>query len=123
MDLVEQPYVLDRNHRLVGEGRDQFDLLLGKRPDGGSLQDDDADRSAFAEERDPKRRTHIELPVKYYVIRIGPNIWDMRSCLRERLVQTSSLDPRGSDKFPCIFGTRRSSRMTRHVGRILQLDA
>src|SRR5947207_1789751 len=84
MDLVEQPYVLDRNHRLVGEGRDQFDLLLGKRPDGGSLQDDDADRSAFAEERDPKRRTHIELPVKYYVIWIGPNIWDMNDLAFEK---------------------------------------
>src|SRR5262249_55032290 len=29
------------------------------------------------EERDPKRCTHIELPVNHYVIRISPNIRDM----------------------------------------------
>ncbi len=29
----EQPCILDRDHRLVGKGRDQRDLLLGKRLD------------------------------------------------------------------------------------------
>ena len=29
LHLVEQPHVLDRDHRLVGEGLDQFDLLVG----------------------------------------------------------------------------------------------
>ena len=33
LDLVEQPHVLDRDHRLVGEGGDQLDLLVGERPD------------------------------------------------------------------------------------------
>ena len=32
LDFVEQPHVLDRDHRLVGEGRDQLDLLVGERP-------------------------------------------------------------------------------------------
>ena len=32
LHLIEQPYVLDRNHRLIGEGRDQLDLLGGERP-------------------------------------------------------------------------------------------
>ena len=32
--LVEQPHVLDRDHRLVGEGCDQLDLLLGEWPHG-----------------------------------------------------------------------------------------
>ena len=31
LHLVEQPHVLDRDHRLVGEGRDQLDLLVGER--------------------------------------------------------------------------------------------
>ena len=31
--LVEQPHVLDGDHRLVGEGLQQLDLLLGERPD------------------------------------------------------------------------------------------
>ena len=32
LHLVEQPHVLDRDHRLVGEGGDQLDLLIGERP-------------------------------------------------------------------------------------------
>ena len=31
--LVEQPRVLDGDHRLVGEGRHQLDLLVGERAD------------------------------------------------------------------------------------------
>ena len=31
LHLVEQPHVLDRDHRLVGEGCDQLDLLVGER--------------------------------------------------------------------------------------------
>ena len=29
LHLVEQPHVLDRDHRLVGEGLHQLDLLVG----------------------------------------------------------------------------------------------
>ena len=31
LDLVEQPHVLDRDHRLVREGRDKVDLFVGER--------------------------------------------------------------------------------------------
>ena len=31
LHLVEQPHVLDRDHRLVGESGDQLDLLIGER--------------------------------------------------------------------------------------------
>ena len=31
LDFVEQPHILDRDHRLVGEGLDQLDLFLGER--------------------------------------------------------------------------------------------
>ena len=31
LGLVEQAHVLDRDHRLVGEGREQLDLLVGER--------------------------------------------------------------------------------------------
>ena len=44
LQLVEQPRVLDRDHRLVGKGRDQVDLLLGERPHVLPLDDDHADR-------------------------------------------------------------------------------
>ena len=36
--LVEQPDVLDRDHRLVGEGRDKLDLLVGKGRDSSAGQ-------------------------------------------------------------------------------------
>jgi hypothetical protein len=32
LDFVEEPHVLDGDHRLVGESLDQLDLLVGKRP-------------------------------------------------------------------------------------------
>ena len=31
LHLVEQPHVLDGDHRLVGEGLNQLDLLVGER--------------------------------------------------------------------------------------------
>ena len=46
LDLVEQPHVLDRDHRLVGEGGDQLDLLVGEWPHRGSRQASSR-RSAF----------------------------------------------------------------------------
>ena len=39
LHLVEQPYVLDGDHRLVGEGCDQLDLLVGERPHRRSRSD------------------------------------------------------------------------------------
>ena len=32
LDFLEQPHILDGDHGLVGEGRDQLDLLVGERP-------------------------------------------------------------------------------------------
>ena len=48
LHLVEQTDVLDGDHRLVGEGRGQFDLLGGERTRFRARQDDDADRDPFA---------------------------------------------------------------------------
>ena len=31
LDFVEQPHILDGNHRLIGERGDQLDLLVGER--------------------------------------------------------------------------------------------
>src|SRR3954447_22064007 len=39
LHLVEQPHIFDRDNGLVSEGLGQFDLLVGKRPDILSLQD------------------------------------------------------------------------------------
>ena len=36
LHLIEQAYVLDRDHRLIGEGGDQLDLFFGERLHNGS---------------------------------------------------------------------------------------
>jgi hypothetical protein len=47
----------DRYYRLVGEGFDQFDLLLGKRPDESTEQMEHANRgSPLAQEWHSERR-------------------------------------------------------------------
>src|SRR5262245_37107378 len=43
LQFREQPHVLDGDYGLVGEGRQQGDLSLGERIDGGAADDDDAD--------------------------------------------------------------------------------
>src|SRR5262245_46766772 len=44
LDFVEKPHVLDRDRRLVREGRDQLDLLVGERLNGAARQDQHASR-------------------------------------------------------------------------------
>ena len=48
----EQAHVLDGDHRLVGEGLEQLDLLVGERPRLASADDDDADGLALPQHRD-----------------------------------------------------------------------
>ena len=43
-ELREQPHVLDRDHRLVGEGLEQLDLLVGEGTDLGAPHNDRTDR-------------------------------------------------------------------------------
>ena len=47
LGLVEQPRVLDRDHRLVGEGLEQRDLRRGERPGARRDDGDRADAAAF----------------------------------------------------------------------------
>src|SRR6516225_1139906 len=42
--FVENPCILDRDHRLVGEGAHQLDLPVGERLDPPTIERDDADR-------------------------------------------------------------------------------
>ena len=56
----EQPRVLDRDHRLVGKGRHQLDLLLGKRVDLVANQREHADRGAVAQQRHAEVRSVAE---------------------------------------------------------------
>ena len=51
LHLVEQPDVLDRDHRLVGEGLHQFDLALRERAGLRTRDHDHADNGAIARHR------------------------------------------------------------------------
>src|SRR6516225_9221977 len=57
LDFVEYSNVLDRNHRLVGEGCNEIDLLFRERVDRRPRQEYAANRPPLAEERDAQRST------------------------------------------------------------------
>src|SRR5262249_19931582 len=69
LHLVEQPHVLDRDHRLVGEGGGQLDLLVGEWPHLGALQGDSAHRDPLAEHRHSQCR-----PKASELLRLGPGV-------------------------------------------------
>src|SRR5262249_52111496 len=76
LDFVEQPHVLDRDHRLVGEGGHQLDLIVGKWAHGASHQHDHANRFAFTQQRNTEHRTVVADFRWLYklVFRIGENV-------------------------------------------------
>ena len=60
--LGQQPRVLDRDHRLIGEGADKFDLSVGERLDPLAGEHDDTDRFAFAQQRHAERCSLLAQP-------------------------------------------------------------
>ena len=75
----DQPRVLNRDHRLIGEGADEFDLPVGKRFHPKASEDDHASHLALAQQRhaeqgaDPTQRNRLG----HSVFRIGSQIGDM----------------------------------------------
>jgi hypothetical protein len=51
LDFIEQPHILDCDCRLVGEGRNQVDLLIGERPHLGPRQCENANWDPLAQHR------------------------------------------------------------------------
>ncbi len=58
LQLGEQPHVLDRDHRLVGEGLKESDLLVGERLDLHPADDDRPDGAALAQQRGAQEGAH-----------------------------------------------------------------
>ena len=56
LDLAEQPRVLDGDHRLVGEGLEQRDVLVGEAADIVAANEDRADAFALPDHRREDRR-------------------------------------------------------------------
>ena len=50
LQFVKQPHVLDRDHRLVGEGFEKRDLLFGKRTDLRASNVNSSDHKPFAKQ-------------------------------------------------------------------------
>ncbi len=73
LHLVEQPHVLDGDHRLVGEGLDQFDLLVGKWSDDSAEQVEHTNRSSFAQQRHSEDCAKAASPLSFThgVLRVG----------------------------------------------------
>jgi hypothetical protein len=61
LHLLEQTRILDCDHRLVGEGLDEFDLLVCKGQNHATAQEKTAESLIFAEERDGQGCTMTEL--------------------------------------------------------------
>ena len=66
LHLVEQPHILDGDHGLVGEGRDQFDLLVGEGLDRLACQEQHPDRLPQAKQGNAK-----EGPVSGRFLQLG----------------------------------------------------
>src|SRR5262249_5350697 len=95
LDLVEQPHVLDRDHRLVGEGREQLHLLVGEGPYRGARQREHADRSSLAQQR---RTDHGVIAAKLLclaqlVFWIGLRIQNLNGCALEQGSTSHALTP------------------------------
>ena len=108
LHLVEQPHVLNRDHRLVGKGGDQLDLPFRKWPHGGPLQIDHTDRCSFAQHRNTEHcvdAADLCRPAKG-VLRIGQDVGN----LNDLAFQKRPSDYRSASEW---------NRMSGHVGLVL----
>src|SRR5215475_1505974 len=73
LHLVKQPHVLDRDNRLIGEGFDQLNLLVGERAHHLASKHQGADRNTFAHERYAEHGGDVRLlrPLGERLVRIG----------------------------------------------------
>jgi hypothetical protein len=63
------PHVLDGDHRLVGEGPHQGDLLVAEWSDLAAPRGDHADEGILPQQRDGEDRPHVLAPIE--VERLG----------------------------------------------------
>ena len=86
LQVLEQPDVFDRDHRLVGECRDQFNLLVREGAVLTSRQRKDADGFAVSQQRDTERASKIAAPLiaEALVILVCQEVRDMHRAAFER---------------------------------------
>ena len=85
LQFAQQPRVLHRDDRLVGEGAHQFDLLLGEWLDARPRDIDRADNGSLAQQRHSEDGT---LPgrrnLRQRVVRVSEDVRDMHDLAFER---------------------------------------
>src|SRR5262245_25067874 len=86
LDLVEEAHIFYCNHRLVGEGLDQLDLLGGERPHHPASKHQGADRNTFAHERYAEHGVDVRLlrPLGERLVRIGLGVVKLDGSAFER---------------------------------------
>src|SRR5262245_56918337 len=82
LHLVEQPRVLYRDHRLVGEGGGKLDLFISERTNVSALQIDHTDRRSLPEQWHPQQRTNSpELRCRgHSIFWVDHHVGDMYRC-------------------------------------------
>src|SRR5262249_52422877 len=81
LDLIEQPHILDRDHRLVAKGCRKFDLSARERRHCGTRQREDTDGHSFSQQRNSQQRAKSGnfLSFRISIFRISQDIRDMYS--------------------------------------------
>jgi hypothetical protein len=101
LQLLEQPHVLDRYHRLVAKRLQQLDLLVRKGPRYGAADRDGADRCAVAEQR--YRQHASETPARTFVKRVF-------GCLKDIMDgDRTALEDRPAGARPAVRGPRKDA--------------
>ncbi len=115
LDLAEQPRVLDRDHRLVGEGLQERDLLLRKGAGHVSAKRDRADALALPEHRRKDDRAEARLfrvaPDDGRDVGIAEDIREMRHApLQDRHSRARFPGQRNDGEQPGLAGLRAAAR-------------
>src|SRR5262245_63843655 len=90
LDLVEQPYVLDCDHRLVGERLDERDLLVSERLEFQSVDSDGSNKIVPFQHRNGECRP--DRPLVSHSIRILGIALDVRDVYRSPLEGSTRRD-------------------------------
>jgi hypothetical protein len=79
LHLIEQPHVLDGDHRLVGESFEQLDLPVGEQPGFPARHEDRPDDPPLAKHRHPEAAPVPARPCRLLLLvaRIGEHVRDM----------------------------------------------
>src|SRR5262245_20572355 len=104
LNLIEQPYVLDSDHRLVGKRGDKLDLLGRKWLGPLSCDGHDANAASLPEQWDAQHRTIVtERLGSVIVFRIGAHIRNMHHLGLKRDSSGERVSARGNGMSLCIF--------------------